>query len=867
MAEGFTIVDNRVSARAARGETPIGKLVTRNLRQEMSNLRAAGYTMPKSPVQADAETERVKAAVNNRTLTSAMRKNASMSRTASNMQIALPKIRQPLSSLEDKGIPYDTSDPGQLSEIRRWARIFYATHDLVPLLVDIYSKFPLVGLEFTCSKDSQIQEFYQSMFMDTLDYETFLPDLAREYWISGEVTSLAHFSESLGVWESEEILNPDMVAVSKSLFQKTERVQLVVKPLVDALREGASSVQGLSESERLEKQYEYEQLRRYYPEIIHAADREDGLDISDVLVSRIVNKTQPWDRRGTPHMLRSFRALMMEESLNAAQDAVADRLYSPFILATLGVPDLGDGQPWIPDQQDLDAARDDMQMALAADFRLMVHNFGLKVESVFGREAVPRFDQDYDRINSKLLQAWGIGESLISGGSGGPYASSALNREFITQMMVGFQNAIKRHIKKRCEIVAEAQEHYDFESSGGVRKVVYREIVERDEESGEERIVKVPKLLLPEVSFSSMNLRDEAQERAFLTQLKQMGVPISDKVLAVNIPIEFEEQLEAQSEEQVQKLVAQAQAMKKAYDIIMAQGLPIPPEMASFLAAQQQLAQATEATTMAQEQADQAAAMGEYAEETAGAQAEMAVGQAEMMQMQMQMMGQPQSGMPQPTDNASLTGPSGPPPGTPQQAPPGAAAQPGAPMQMAASNGKLTEKFDNDTNAKTKGFTPLTETIKPLPMQAPSYSEIAPVFPPTNPTAPHNKHLTEENGQLVEKLPRPKNQNRPAESDEQRANAPRMSRIQHGPAHMKGKTASGGYTVSELVHDPGFYEPLGHGGYMGQILADLPSLEALYERELGDPGFRPNNESYKILRELLEHHVQYRGGGHLPDWN
>lgn len=32
-----------------------------------------------------------------------------------------------------------------------------------------------------------------------------------------------------------------------------------------------------------------------------------------------------------------------------------------------------------------------------------------------------------------------------------------------------------------------------------------------------------------------MNLRDEEQEREFLRQLKEMGVPISNKQLAINL--------------------------------------------------------------------------------------------------------------------------------------------------------------------------------------------------------------------------------------------------------------------------------------------------------------------------------------------
>ena len=161
--------------------------------------------------------------------------------------------------------------------------------------------------------------------------------------------------------------------------------------------------------------------------------------------------------------------------------------------------------PGFPAQAELDDLRDDMQTALAADFKLLVHNFGVQVTPVFGRESVPDFDSDYDRIDAKLMQAWGIGQALIMGGTGagGTYASSALNREVCEQLMMGFQKKVIRHMRKRMEIIAEAQEHYDYELKGGLRVPLYREIVEEDPDTGEQRIVRVPKLLIPEVKFAT----------------------------------------------------------------------------------------------------------------------------------------------------------------------------------------------------------------------------------------------------------------------------------------------------------------------------------------------------------------------------
>lgn len=513
-----------------------------------------------------------------------------MSRTATNVQLALPKIREPLATLKDKNIPFDYTDDEELVEIRRWSRLYYAAHDLVPLLVDIYAKFPTAGMSLSC-KDPEVTAFYEEMFFDTLEYETFVQDMGREYFTVGECTTLAHFDELLGIWSSEEILNPDQIVVRRPLFEKNEQVLLKVSDLVDGLRDVGMDSMEESSSLRQERLKEYETLKKYYPEIIEAASRDEPLPLADALVSRMTNKISFWDLRGTPHMLRSFRTLIREESLNAAQDAVADRLYSPFILAKLGIQNVdGSGQPWIPTPEDVNEVRDDLQQALAADFRLLVNHFGLDIQSVFGRESVPRFDNDYDRIDEKILQAWGIGKSLISGGSGGPYASSALNREFVTQMMSTFQAHIRKHMRKRMEVIAEAQGHYDYEVKGGVRTPVMQEVVREDPETGERYIEQAPKLLIPDVVFPTINLRDESTERQFLQTLKTMGVPLSDQAFSASVRMDFEEELEKKAEEDIKKYVGQAESMVKARETLEKAGLPLPPELAGFFLQSQQAA-------------------------------------------------------------------------------------------------------------------------------------------------------------------------------------------------------------------------------------------------------------------------------------
>jgi hypothetical protein len=89
----------------------------------------------------------------------------------------------------------------------------------------------------------------------------------------------------------------------------------------------------------------------------------------------------------------------------------------------------------------------------------LVHHFGLDVESVFGREQMPRLGDDFDRIERRIMQVFGVNPSLLSAGSNAqPYASSALQAEFMNQVLRTFQGYLIEHYKNRAAVVAEAQE-------------------------------------------------------------------------------------------------------------------------------------------------------------------------------------------------------------------------------------------------------------------------------------------------------------------------------------------------------------------------------------------------------------------------
>jgi len=493
-------------------------------------------------------------------------------------QWAWPKLHDPFEYWRERTWWFNMEDPDeQIQKIRDWTRLMYTTHYLVPGLIDIYTRFPLLDIEFA-HQDSKISDFYQELFFDGLDYDEFLFDLGREHWTVGEAFAMGSWHDGIGAWDADEIINPNDVIVAKNRALRTYQYHIKVPDEIRKLIDTRDPAP------------EYAALMQLYPDVVAWARQDKEIPVSDVLMKQIKFKTNPWSEHGSPILLRAFRMLMLEESLNAAQDAIADRLYSPLILATLGLPDVDEDGPWIPDATELQQLRDDLAMAINSDFRLMTYHHGLDIKNAFGREAMPRLDQDFLRVESKVMQVFGIGAELLQGGnSNAPYASGALNRELITQMLTTYQKKIARFIQERMRPVAERQGHYEYRKVGNARIPVMETVLLVNEETGEEYVEERPKLAIPEVHFKSMNLRDEQVERQFIQELAGSGFPVSLKTMAVNIPIDFKDEIEAKTEEKLQTVVAEQRFKKELFERLIALELPIPPEYyQEFMAYQMQ---------------------------------------------------------------------------------------------------------------------------------------------------------------------------------------------------------------------------------------------------------------------------------------
>jgi hypothetical protein len=256
--------------------------------------------------------------------------------------------------------------------------------------------------------------------------------------------------------------------------------------------------------------------------------------------------------------MRGFKTLMLEDRLEGAMQAVADRLYSPLLMFKLGMEKFGDNEYWIPSPGQIEGFKQQLDLALSSEFRALVTHFGISVDTAFGREMMPSYKSDRDMIDERLFMVFGLSADMLKGSSGQPYASSALRMEFVSQMLGSYQTLLLKHYNKRARVVAEAQGHYEVEKKGDMLLPVYeRYLVVSDD--GEERIEERPKLHWPELRFKTMDLRDEKSQRDFMKEMKSIGVPISDADIMVGVEYDFDESLRRTKDEAIKKKIAAAE--------------------------------------------------------------------------------------------------------------------------------------------------------------------------------------------------------------------------------------------------------------------------------------------------------------------
>jgi hypothetical protein len=526
--------------------------------------------LPKNNMVADGDRMRVvTSAYDSATLSSTHVRTAAFAN--GDVAFALPKVWDPArhgmsTSYGSYGgvdlMSFDTND-GIREEILLACRNIAKTHPVVGAAISVLSRYPIRGIRLE-HKDSDMQRFYEELFLDDLGMESFMIDVGKSFWTDGTAFVFGNWNDNLGLWVGEDILDPITVRCEHMPFTGKDMYYMTPSEDMKSLVRSGSQV-------ALD-------FRTKYPDMWDAVMKGTDIPISEDRLTVLANKDRPSDTYGTPTMLKAWNTLRLEDRMQSAMQATADRLYAPLIMFTVGGT-LPDGTSYIPSAKALDAFRDNLDATLASNFRVMVTHNGVQSNEVIRQTTMSTFKQDTDMYDERILMAYGLSTALLKPNSG-TYATSALEFQLAAQIMATYQEMLISIYNHQAAFVAEAQHHYEKDKDGSTvteRREVW------DEDEAEYVVKDVPKLDFPEMKFETVSFKSEQDERKFRMELRNAGVPIADNDIAIGVDIDLDDSAERYNEEQIKKQMDEARRNMGIYESAREQGLPVPPNAATYL--------------------------------------------------------------------------------------------------------------------------------------------------------------------------------------------------------------------------------------------------------------------------------------------
>lgn len=492
-------------------------------------------------------------------------------------QFAIPRIFDPARQkrIGQRGYGYNNyMDIDHNEEARKnlldGVEVIMKTNPVMRACLEVYARYPTAGAHLEC-KNKDVKDFFEQIFFEDLDYENFLIDVGREYWQYGEVFANGVWNDSLGIWTGEELLDPRQMEIVRVPFSSEN----ILKFIPDEEMKRIVNSQDVAGRIFSEENPEFADLVKTGKDILISPDR----------CVHLANKDSVRDLHGTPVALRAWNTLRLEERLQSAMLATADRMYAPLLLFSLG-GNLADGSPYIPSPNAIGTFRTRLDEALASDFRALVTNQFVNVQEVIRGDKMANFKNDIDMYDDRLFMAWGLSSSILKP-AGGPYATSAMEFELASQMLRSYQKCLCELYNRRAAFVAEANGIFDYDIIGGIKvdKTEWREVWDEGENNGEGSFVikEVPKLLYPELRMETINFNTTEKTRDFLMQLQKAGIPVARQSFFMGTDIDYRSTAEQASQDAIHDAVQRSSEHAAIFRACVEKGIPVPPDTVKFM--------------------------------------------------------------------------------------------------------------------------------------------------------------------------------------------------------------------------------------------------------------------------------------------
>ncbi len=425
-----------------------------------------------------------------------------------------PRVYSPLFEMTNLMLPRD------MKTLNAWCRHHYDTNPIVRNCIMLHSTYPVSKLQIHC-KDPKVKQFFEDMW-DDIDGTEVIAGIALEYFKLGEVFAHAELDEERGVWSQIIIHNPDYISVKANILAKDPIISLQPD---DTLRRMIFSTR-----------MQDVRLREQVPEeIIYYIQRGENIPLSNFNVSHLKLLSSPYDIRGTSIITCVFKDLMLYDKLREMEFAQADNLVNPITLVKLGDPQGG----WRPTDADIQSFQRVMEEAqYDPDFRIITHG-AVTIERVGAAgtviDTVPKLELIYKNLFAGLFTP----ESIIYQ-EGPTYASASVGLEVLQQRYLWFREFIRKFIRKKLfGPISIIQGFYETKE-------------------GEKR------LIVPDVQFDRINLKDVADYINNLAQFAGLQGPVSNKSMLRSLDLDIDEEFAEKRKDIIQAAILEKEVQALA---------------------------------------------------------------------------------------------------------------------------------------------------------------------------------------------------------------------------------------------------------------------------------------------------------------
>ena len=307
-------------------------------------------------------------------------------------------------------------------------------------------------------------------------------------------------------WTSIRVLPPEQIRMESFNFTDERIFELIpdskTKGIIEKYQQGDKNAKRIVES--------------MPPDVIKAVVEGGNIPLNTdpmagSFVYYLANRKSDYDPRGRSILERCMRALVYRDKLRQAQTSIASRHMTPIRVVS------GDDL----DAADVEALRDQVDMALQDPDYSIIANFEVRWEEMGADQRLLQLDGEYDLTNRQLYAGLGVTEGLLSGESA--YSGDRINLEVINtrymlmreQMQALVENAFFKPMCARMGFIEE-------------------------DEDGEEVVI------VPTLSFTRLALRDNRDTFDALYNLYTKGSLDVDTILELlNLdPVAVKERIE-----------------------------------------------------------------------------------------------------------------------------------------------------------------------------------------------------------------------------------------------------------------------------------------------------------------------------------